>query len=280
MLQVAVNDAGLMDDIDTLGDLNDDFAGLGLAKSVSALAGEVVEEVTTLSELGYDVGFFTDNKLLNEVYDIVAFLADSHGVSFGDLVLVTEALVLASLHDLDGDLHSRNLVEAKVDGVAGALANDLLDFILFKLVLEALRAKDGIKELLAVGSGFRVDGSALVLGKDEFDWVPVLLGLLRLVVADGRVLFGVLVRGAGFSGNLGDLLGMSRGSCQLGFDLALGGTDNLDVFGVDTDKVVAKTARFSREVASELVDGLSRNGKLRCSRLHQRDLDGTLLAAG
>jgi len=202
MLQVAVNDAGLMDDIDTLGDLNDDFAGLRLAKSVSALAGEVVEEITTLSELGYDVGFFTDNKLLNEVYDIVAFLADSHGVSFGDLVLVTEALVLASLHDLDGDLHSRNLVEAKVDGVAGALANDLLDFILLKLVLEALRAKDGIKELLAVGSGFRVDGSALVLGKDEFDWVPVLLGLLRLVVADGRVLFGVLVRGGSFSGNL------------------------------------------------------------------------------
>ena len=43
MLQVAVDDASLVNDSDTLGDLEDDVAGLLLWESVSFLAAQVVE---------------------------------------------------------------------------------------------------------------------------------------------------------------------------------------------------------------------------------------------
>jgi len=66
------------------------------------------------------------------------------------LVLEAQALVLVVLHDLDGDLEARDLVVAKVNGVAGTFADDLLDFVLFELVAETLGIQDGKKELSAI----------------------------------------------------------------------------------------------------------------------------------
>ena len=80
----------------------------------------------------------------------------------------------------------------EVDGVAGALADDLLDCVLVKLVLEALGAEDGLECDLSFGGGGEQNVAALALGDNEFERVPAGRGGL---LGDGALITGVFVAG-------------------------------------------------------------------------------------
>ena len=81
-------------------------------------------------------------ELLNEVYDVEALLDGEHGITLRDLVLAAQSLVFTGVDGLDGYLYTRNSVLAKPYRVARALANNVLNGILFKLILEALSIQD------------------------------------------------------------------------------------------------------------------------------------------
>ena len=62
---------------------------------------------------------------------------------------------------------------AKPDRVARALANDVINGILVKLVFEALSIQDARQYLLPLCSCLNIECAALVLWEDDLERVPV-----------------------------------------------------------------------------------------------------------
>lgn len=155
---------------------------------------------------------------------VLAVLAAVHGVSLGDLVLASQALVLLGLSGLDGDLDAGDAVSAKPNRVAGALTNCLLDLILVELAVEALRANHRLDDFVAELAAFKEDSAATIVLHDVLDGVPEELVTGWFVLGARRAgLLGAAIAVGAAARLLGQLLDVSRLEADLGLDAALGG---------------------------------------------------------
>ena len=164
MLKVSMGNSLRMDVSHASGDLFDQVANLGFRQAVEALAFDVGEQITGLVELCHNVVSVFNCECFDERSDILTFLTELHGTSFGDAVFVLGTITLLEVHDFDGDLESRALVLGDKDGVAGAFADRVQQVVLLKLVLVALGGQHCKDSLLPLAAVFEENEPTLVLG--------------------------------------------------------------------------------------------------------------------
>jgi hypothetical protein len=167
VLEVAVGDPVGVAVLDAFADLSKELASFFLRESVDILGAEVGEEVSTLNEFCYEVGFSANVKLFNETGDVGTALAYLHGGGLADFVFAGQARVVGGLDGLDGDFEAGDAVACEPDWVAGAFANYLSDIVLFELRLKALGGLNSYQSFFALGACLKKDGAAFVMGQNH-----------------------------------------------------------------------------------------------------------------
>ncbi len=127
---------------DALCDLLDNVAGamLGHPFGLVWLSEAILEEVATLGVLADEVSCVSNLEVVDEANDVVALLAEVHGISFGSVMLAGEALILFGWDSFDCDFDASNFSLADDNCVALTLVNFVLKCVLVELGLEALGA--------------------------------------------------------------------------------------------------------------------------------------------
>lgn len=84
-----MNNAAFMDVVDTLDQLSENEVCLALRHLVDSLRVEVAQQVSASEKLCHDIDLIIDGKLLDEIDNIGAVLAKSHGLALANLVFLT-----------------------------------------------------------------------------------------------------------------------------------------------------------------------------------------------
>ena len=142
-LEVEVDEALFVHVADALSDLLDNVAGamLGHPFVLVWLSEAVLKEVATLGVLADEVSCVSNFEVVDEADDVVALLAEVHGLSFRSVVLAGEALVLLGRDSFDSNLDASNFRLTDDNCVALTLVNFSLKCVLVELGLEALGAQ-------------------------------------------------------------------------------------------------------------------------------------------
>jgi hypothetical protein len=139
VLEVEVYDTSRVDILDTEGNLFEDHAGFRLGETVDTLAFEVAKDVTPLHEFCDDVGLESKTELFHQLHHVGTFIAARLRCrALRNTVLSLQALVRFCFNDLDCHSFTRCSVSTEAHGVGGVFRLLVADFILVKLVFEAL----------------------------------------------------------------------------------------------------------------------------------------------
>ncbi len=141
-LEVEVDEVLFVHVADALGDLLDNMAGamLGHPSGLVWLSEAVLEEIATLGEFADEISCIANFEVVDKADDVVAFLAEVHGLGFGSVVLAGKALVLFGRDSFDCNFDAGNFCLADDNCVALTLINFILKCVLVEWGLETLGA--------------------------------------------------------------------------------------------------------------------------------------------